>query len=207
MGKIGEWVNEKKLTVQAPKSGRQPICRKKARGAIIGSTCRKEEEMRRMVSVLTAMAVLLVFAGIGQAQDRKGETPLTIPGVKELKAEDLKKMIDKKEKIVVVDSRIASEYKEAHIPGAINIVEKDMEKDKDKLPKDKSAAVAFYCNGGQVLEEPRRRGQGCGHGVQERLPAPPRNPGVEGQGIPDGVTAGFQRSAFSGQPLPLIADC
>ena len=98
--------------------------------------------MRRMASVLTAMAVLLVFAGIGQAQDRKGETPLTAPGVKELKAEDLKKMIDKKEKIVVVDSRIASEYKEAHIPGAINIVEKNMEAEKDKLPKDKGAAVA-----------------------------------------------------------------
>lgn len=103
--------------------------------------------MRRMASVLTAMAVLLVFSGIGQAQDRKGETPLTVPGVKELKAEDLKKMIDKKEKIVVVDSRIVSEYKEAHIPGAINVPEKDMEKEKDKLPKDKGAAVAFYCNG------------------------------------------------------------
>ena len=48
----------------------------------------------------------------------------------------------------------------------------------------------------EVLEELRCRGQGRGHGVQERLPASSRNPGVEGEGIPDGVTDGLQRSAF-----------
>jgi len=50
--------------------------------------------------------------------------------------EQLKKMLDTKEKFLLVDSRNGSEYKEGYIPTAINVYDKEMEGQK-----------VFYCNG------------------------------------------------------------
>jgi len=61
--------------------------------------------------------------------------------------EQLKKMIDGKEKFLLVDARNGSEYKEGYIPTAINVYDKDMENQKAKFPADKAFPVVFYCNG------------------------------------------------------------
>jgi len=61
----------------------------------------------------------------------------------------IKKLIDEKSPITLVDSRPAArKYDLGHIPGAINIP--DLQFDKlatERLPADKAAALFFYCEG------------------------------------------------------------
>ncbi len=84
------------------------------------------------------------------------ETPQAIPGGKMVNAVQAKALFDKG--AVFVDSRVAAEYAEKHIKGAISVVYKEIHKkvakldpkdsvDMSKLPADKSKALVFYCNG------------------------------------------------------------
>ncbi len=61
--------------------------------------------------------------------------------------DQLKKMIDGKQKFLLVDSRNGREYKEGYIPGAVHVYDKEMEAQKAKFPADKAHAIVFYCNG------------------------------------------------------------
>ena len=64
-----------------------------------------------------------------------------------IKPADLKKMIDEKgQGFVVVDVRDPSEFKEEHIPGAINIPSETFASGSGVLPKEKKIIV--YCNTG-----------------------------------------------------------
>jgi len=61
---------------------------------------------------------------------------------------ELKKMIDQDlREFVLVDARNPEEYKEAHIPGAINIPEKEFSRFTGLLPSNKNSMLIFYCNG------------------------------------------------------------
>lgn len=64
-----------------------------------------------------------------------------------ISTEQLKKMLDTKEKFLLVDARNNSEYREGSIPTAVNIYDKEMEANRAKLPADKGHPVVFYCNG------------------------------------------------------------
>ena len=64
-----------------------------------------------------------------------------------LTAEDLKKMMDKKTKMVIVDSRTDQEYREGRLPKAINIPDTKLNMISSFLPKDKTVPVVFYCRG------------------------------------------------------------
>ena len=57
--------------------------------------------------------------------------------------------------IQIVDVRKAKDYKENHLPGAINVTwDSENEKiDSSKLPKDK--LVVFYCNTGMMSTDAR----------------------------------------------------
>ena len=60
----------------------------------------------------------------------------------------LKSKVDKKAKMVIVDSRpTRPKYVKGHIPGAISIPDSKFDKLKDKLPADKSTPLVFYCGG------------------------------------------------------------
>ena len=61
--------------------------------------------------------------------------------------EELKNMIDIGTEMIVIDARNPEEYQEVHIKGAINIPVKNFAHHEDKLPKNKSAKIIFYCNG------------------------------------------------------------
>lgn len=66
---------------------------------------------------------------------------------KDMTAEELKKMIDKKTKMVVVDTREEQEFREGHIPRSINIPPEKVNFIKAFLPKDKKSLIVFYCKG------------------------------------------------------------
>ncbi len=91
---------------------------------------------------LTAL-VLLAVAASAMAQ----EAPAIPKELTVITTEQLKKMVDSKEKFVLVDARNSSEYHEGFIPTAINIYDKEMEANRAKLPADKNHPVVFYCNG------------------------------------------------------------
>ncbi len=50
-------------------------------------------------------------------------------------------------KFVLVDVRTPDEYREAHIPQAVNIQADRIAVERSRLPKDKSMPLMFYCRG------------------------------------------------------------
>lgn len=67
--------------------------------------------------------------------------------IKVVTGEELKKLLDSRAQFLLVDSRVQQEFKDGHIPRAINVVDKEMEAHKAKFPADKSHPIIFYCNG------------------------------------------------------------
>jgi len=60
----------------------------------------------------------------------------------------VKKQVDDKADMVLIDSRPKrTKFDKGHIPGAINIPDTSFDKEKDKLPADKSKLLVFYCEG------------------------------------------------------------
>jgi rhodanese-related sulfurtransferase len=110
----------------------------------------------RSISVRRTAAAL-VFAALLAGVVQAAETPGSVAGAKIVAAEDVVKAMAAG--AMVVDTRVASEYADAHIKGAINVPYReksaksaDFDASQDsfdlkKLPADKTAAVVFYCNG------------------------------------------------------------
>lgn len=69
------------------------------------------------------------------------------PEFKTIDADQLKKKIDVKKKMALVDARTAEEYRDGHIPKAINIPPEMVNDSAKLLPKDKSMPVIIYCRG------------------------------------------------------------
>ena len=68
------------------------------------------------------------------------------PGV-EIGTKELEAIIQGTEDYVLVDARPGKRFGDGHIPTAISIFAKDLEANLDKLPKDKSQLLIFYCGG------------------------------------------------------------
>jgi rhodanese-related sulfurtransferase len=87
------------------------------------------------------------------------ETPATLAGTTLVSAEQAKKMVDSG--VPIVDARVANEYADTHIKGAISVPYKEKSAksvdfdpaedsfDLAKLPADKAAPVIIYCNAGE----------------------------------------------------------
>lgn len=87
----------------------------------------------------------------------KKEMPASIEGVKNVTPEDVKKLIDTKQKLVILDNRPAEEFEKEHIPGAIRLNSDDL------LENSQLAAAAglktddvivVYCNGEMCWRSP-----------------------------------------------------
>ncbi len=86
-------------------------------------------------------------------------TPESIPGTTVVTAEKAKAMAESG--VLIVDTRVANEYVEQHIKGAVNVPYKEKSAkdvkfdakqdsfDLSKLPADKNAPLIFYCNAGE----------------------------------------------------------
>ena len=106
-----------------------------------------------LVRALSFAAVAMLAPGLAQAVE---ETPMSIPGGSYVDVAKAKALHDKG--ALFVDARVAQEYAEKHIKGAVNVVYKETHKkvskldpadsfDLTKLPADKNKAMVFYCNG------------------------------------------------------------
>jgi rhodanese-related sulfurtransferase len=104
------------------------------------------------LSFTTAAVLLLGNAAFA-------DTPDGLKGATLVDAAKAKSLIDGGAK--AIDARVANEYAEAHIKGAMNVPYKEKSAkaadfdasqdsfDLSKLPADKNAAMVFYCNGAE----------------------------------------------------------
>jgi len=65
--------------------------------------------------------------------------------IKEVSMDDVKKMIDNKEKIIILDVRDKEEFETGYIPGAINLSRGMLEFKISTLIPDKDARIIVYC--------------------------------------------------------------
>lgn len=63
----------------------------------------------------------------------------------------VKKLIDDKEKFLLIDARPKRVFDKGYIPGALNISDTDFEKNVDKLPADKGMLLVYYCGGWECV--------------------------------------------------------
>jgi len=76
------------------------------------------------------------------------DAPTEIAGAKTVNAAQVVDLVDKEAKLVIIDARIAEEFKEASIEGAVNIVNTDFTPEAmAKAVPSKSTPVLIYCNG------------------------------------------------------------
>lgn len=113
--------------------------------------------MQKRNFLLWIPAALLCAAALAPAH--AAETPASLAGVKLIKAEEAKKMLDSG--VPLIDTRVAAEYAEKTIKGAKSVpyreksakaVDFDAAQDQfdlSKLPADKGAPLVFFCNAGE----------------------------------------------------------
>jgi rhodanese-related sulfurtransferase len=65
--------------------------------------------------------------------------------IKEVSVDDVKKMIDAKEKIIILDVRDRDEFETGYIPGAINLSRGMLEFKINTLIPDHNSAIIVYC--------------------------------------------------------------
>jgi rhodanese-related sulfurtransferase len=68
--------------------------------------------------------------------------------VKECTVDDVKKRLDRGEKLTLIDTREESEFAAGHLPGALHLSKGVIERDIEKKVPDKSAPIVLYCGGG-----------------------------------------------------------
>ena len=68
--------------------------------------------------------------------------------VKELTVDDVKAMLDRGEKFLLVDVREESEFAKDHLPGAIHLGKGVIERDIEQRVPDTAAKLVLYCGGG-----------------------------------------------------------
>lgn len=68
--------------------------------------------------------------------------------IKECTVDDVKAMLDKGEKFVLVDVREESEFAKDHLPGAVHLGKGVIERDIEAKVPDTSTPLVLYCGGG-----------------------------------------------------------
>jgi rhodanese-related sulfurtransferase len=90
-----------------------------------------------MKKVLFLMLFMLIMS-VGYASADEYKT---------ISAEELKQMMDAKKQVVIVDARTEQEYRDGHVPTAINVPPEKINSIGTLLPKDKKVLIVFYCRG------------------------------------------------------------
>ena len=123
------------------------------------------------IAVLLCLQVPLVLAA---------DTPATLDGTTLVNADKVKELLAKG--VPVIDARVANEYAEAHIKGAINVPYKEKSAkaanfdasqdsfDLAKLPKDKAAPLVFYCNAGECWKSAGPASDSLDRGMDDAEP-------------------------------------
>lgn len=94
---------------------------------------------------LAFWAISAVAAGASQAPD-------VLPGTTLVDADWVKQQLDTGTPLAIIDARIDSEFRQGHLPGAVNIFDGDFDAERHRLPPNKDHPLLFYCNGPKCLK-------------------------------------------------------
>lgn len=102
---------------------------------------------KRSVIVFAAALLTICSTGPVEAADR---TPQQLvqeakATIHEVSINDVKKMLETKEKLIVLDVRDSQEFEEGHLPGAINISRGSLEFKAAMIIPDKDVKMIVYC--------------------------------------------------------------
>jgi rhodanese-related sulfurtransferase len=110
--------------------------------------------MKKVISVSVAVVFMVSMLSFALAQEKKPSGPPPVvqemvakarAAIKVVPAADVKAMIDKKEKMILLDVRDAGEYAAGYLPGAMNISRGTLEFNVfNKIP-DQDAKIYVYC--------------------------------------------------------------
>jgi rhodanese-related sulfurtransferase len=116
--------------------------------------------MERMSAVICkSMLAVALLATVASCPAFAAETPESLAGVTRVDTAKAKALMASG--AVMVDARVANEYAEAHIKGAVSVPYKEKSVksasydasadsfDISKLPSNKNAAIIFACNGAE----------------------------------------------------------
>lgn len=104
-----------------------------------GLECELSHSSARKAEALGYKNIKVYAAGIPD-WEAKGE-------LQSVSAEYIKKQLDAKANVVLIDSRPERPFAAGTIPGAINISDSKFAQMVDKLPKDKATPLIFFCGG------------------------------------------------------------
>lgn len=87
--------------------------------------------------------------------DAKKDMPASLKGIKLITGQELKKWLDEKKKIVIIDNRNKEQFTKEHITGATLItVDELMGNPKLSAKLDKNVPLVLYCNGVKCWRSP-----------------------------------------------------
>lgn len=100
---------------------------------------------KRLIVLLLVVAFVFSSSGI-VFSDEKAKTPDQLvkeakENIKEVSVQDVKKMMDNKEKVIFLDVRDKEEYDKGHLPGAINMSRGLLDFHVHEIIKDKDAKI------------------------------------------------------------------
>ena len=93
-----------------------------------------------MNRILTILVVLFLVPGVAQTQNKEQKSD-----DKRITIGDLKRKMDRKEAVLIIDARSGSSYlgSSVRLKGAVHITLDDLNSKMDSLPKDKE--IVIYC--------------------------------------------------------------
>jgi rhodanese-related sulfurtransferase len=104
--------------------------------------------MKTRISIFLMITfVVLSFSSAVNAVDKTMEQIVreAKAAINEVSIAEVKKMIDNKEDIILLDVRDKEEYEPEHIPGAINISRGTLELKSNLIIPDKTKKIVVYC--------------------------------------------------------------
>ena len=96
-----------------------------------------------LVAILFMVCATQSFAGMVQTSDQLVKDAKA--SIREVSIDDVKKMVENKQKIIILDVRDKDEFETGYIPGAINLSRGMLEFKISTLIPDKDAAIIVYC--------------------------------------------------------------
>jgi rhodanese-related sulfurtransferase len=110
--------------------------------------------MKKLIACMVTITLVFALSGLAQAQQTApaGLPPIVMDmvakakaSVQKVSAADVKAMIDKKEKIILLDVRDPQEFAAGHLPGAMNISRGTLEFVVFNKITDQNAKIVVYC--------------------------------------------------------------
>lgn len=68
--------------------------------------------------------------------------------IRECSVDDVKAMLDRGERVALIDTREESEWARGHLPGALHLSKGIIERDIEAAIPDRAAPIVLYCGGG-----------------------------------------------------------